>query len=95
MQDMWKVPGRVRPTALDYQSIMEGFFQPPALRNAASQANGDNRALLNGGANGHASGSTTLNLDGQSKGNARQLRDQKELSVKENLELFIDRYAKF
>jgi hypothetical protein len=92
MDDMWNVPGRVRPVALGYDSIMDDSFVTPTLRTAAaapSVASGsgttDGASTSASGANGHTS---------TSNGNARILKDQRELSIKENLELFIDRYVK-
>ncbi|WWD21375.1 hypothetical protein CI109_105860 [Kwoniella shandongensis] len=80
MEDMWKKEGRVKPVPLEYEGIMDGTFPTPPLRNAAPaqpQANGDKEK-----ANG-----TLAQANGTSKA---LLRDQKELSLKENLELFID-----
>lgn len=101
MEDMWNKPGRVKPKALAYDSIMNGSFVPPPLRTAAvpaapagdtaaapseaaSAARANTTVQSNGnGANGQASSSAA--------GPSRTLRDQRELSVKENLELFLDR----
>ncbi|KAL7425104.1 E1 ubiquitin-activating protein uba2 [Cryptotrichosporon argae] len=72
MEDMWKVVGRVKPTPLNYRSIMDGTFVTPPKRPskaaapAAKQPNGTPAA----------SGAT--------------LKDQRKLTVKDNLELFID-----
>ncbi len=96
MEDMWKVRGRVRPVPLDYGSIMDGTFVAPPLRSGASQVNGSSsrengHQPSNGHANGDASGSTTPLPTGHANGNHRILKDQKELSPKETLELFMDR----
>ena len=99
MEDMWKVAGRVKPVALDYDAIMNDQFVAPPLR-AAPQANGTTKedaangskdstpAVVQNGASSSANGATTGN-----SASAQTLRDQKELSVKENLELFVDRSA--
>lgn len=73
MEDMWKVPGRVKPVPLDDEQILEGTFVVPPPRVPANVA----------ATNGSASNGTTSN-------GTATLRDQKELSCKENLELFID-----
>lgn len=70
MEDMWKVPGRVKPVPLEYDGIMDGSFVAPPPRvpaPAAPAANGSNTAS-----------------------SSAKLKDQKDLSLKENLELFID-----
>lgn len=70
MEDMWKVPGRVKPVPLDYDGIMEGTFVAPPPRTPAQAA---------------PAASTTNGAASSAK-----LKDQKELSLRENLELFID-----
>ncbi|KAK4684494.1 ubiquitin-like 1-activating enzyme E1 B, partial [Tremellales sp. Uapishka_1] len=79
MEDMWKVAGRVKPVPLDYEAIMDGSFQVPPVRNVPAPApatNGVKKESPNESANGN--------------GIARVLKDQRELSLRENLELFID-----
>jgi ubiquitin-like 1-activating enzyme E1 B len=95
MDDMWKVPGRVKPKALEFDAIMDESFIPPPLRTAvAPQPNGVKMGEVNG------SGATDEQANGQSGQangairNQAQLKDQRQLSLKENLELFVDRYAK-
>ena len=98
MDDMWKVPGRIRPVPLDYDGIMSGSFVMPPSRTSATEASesgtgkdgnkqsaggplpvkGSIRAKGAGGANGLANGHSSM------------LKDQKELSLKENLVLFVD-----
>ena len=99
MEDMWKVAGRVKPVALDYDTIMSDQFVAPPLR-AVPQANGTKKeetangskdtapATAQNGASSSANGAAT-----GSSASSQKLRDQKELSVKENLELFVDRSA--
>lgn len=70
MEDMWNVPGRVKPVALDYEAIMSDSFVTPPKRKVAKAKEGDAPAAPPPTGAG--------------------LKDQKELSVKENLELFID-----
>lgn len=101
MEDMWNKPGRVKPKALDYDSIVDGTFVPPPLRSAASApppltpaADGATSGSADKGFAEGAEGATAAN--GQAVAvpalvNAAQLKDQRELSVKENLELFVDR----
>lgn len=70
MEDMWKVPGRVKPVPLDYDSIMaDEFAIPPLAKKEAEKAS-----------NGAAK--------------PANLKDQQELSAKDNLELFLDRYGR-
>jgi len=73
MDEMWKVHGRVKPVALDVESIMDGSFVTPPLRNPPAPP---------------------VNGAGPSKPtpvNQSTLKDQQELSVKDNLDLFVDR----
>ncbi|ORY33137.1 hypothetical protein BCR39DRAFT_557327 [Naematelia encephala] len=74
MEDMWKVPGRVKPKPLEVDAIMDGSFVPPPLRTASKETNGQ--------ANGKK--------EETANGNQAVLKDQRELSLKENLELFVD-----
>jgi ubiquitin-like 1-activating enzyme E1 B len=78
MEDMWKVPGRVKPVPLDYEAISQGTFamphaeaktQPPATQGQTSGSE-------------QAAGPST-----------KTLKDQRELSLKDNLDLFIDRWV--
>jgi ubiquitin-like 1-activating enzyme E1 B len=73
MEDMWKVEGRVKPVALDYDAIMDGSFVAPPVRTVPKAKEGDAPAAPAAPTSGAG------------------LKDQKELSLKENLELFIDR----
>ncbi len=79
MEDMWKVPGRVKPVPLDYEAILNGTFPAPHGEEQTAQASGSKQ-------NG-----TTQQANGGAQPSASTLRDQKELSLKDNLELFIDR----
>ena len=103
MDDLWNKAGRVKPKALDYESIMDGSFSPPPLRTAASAApltappaNGQasteaDRGFAEGAEGATAANGQTVAVPSAAPVNAAQLKDQRELSVKENLELFIDR----
>jgi ubiquitin-like 1-activating enzyme E1 B len=98
MDDMWKVPGRVKPKALDYDAVVSETFVPPPPRTpAASQPNGSASASTsapasaNGpAANGNGAAPPSNGVKATAPTQA-QLKDQRELSVKENLELFVDR----
>jgi ubiquitin-like 1-activating enzyme E1 B len=83
MEEMWKVAGRVKPVALDVTTINDGSFVTPPLRNAPPV-----QAPAEAGP-----GHTASNGAGPSKPAASQatLKDQRELSVKDNLDLFVDR----
>ena len=106
MEDMWKKEGRVKPVPLSYEAIMDGTFTVPPLRTAPAPPAAQPRAngVVNGNAppsekvdaaNAVASSSTApaaAGASGAANGQAaRRLKDQKELSAKENLELFVDR----
>jgi ubiquitin-like 1-activating enzyme E1 B len=86
MDDLWNKEGRVKPTALDYEGIMSGSFPTPPLRAAPAAA------ASAPAANGSAAPEPKSNSSAPSaNGNSAQLRDQRELSLKENVELLIDR----
>lgn len=74
MEDMWTRSGRVKPVALDYDTIMAGCFVPPPLRTDA--------AAKQPTANGSAP-------PAKAKAKGATLKDQKELTTKESLELFL------
>jgi ubiquitin-like 1-activating enzyme E1 B len=81
MEDMWKVQGRVKPVPLEYESIMSGEFVTPPVRKA--QTNGKQTDKQTDKQNGDQAPADVARSTG--------LKDQRELSVKDNLELFIDR----
>lgn len=88
MEDMWKVEGRVKPVPLEYEAIMSGTFVTPPVRKAAT-ANGKTTAAENGkkGENG----TKGVEKPPAEVAKTAGLKDQRKLSVKDNLELFIDR----
>jgi ubiquitin-like 1-activating enzyme E1 B len=90
MDDLWNKPGRVKPVPLESTGIMSGSFQTPPLRAAAQSSTGPANA---NGASGSASTSTAApaQTNGSSKVDSARLRDQRVLTLKDNLELFIDR----
>jgi ubiquitin-like 1-activating enzyme E1 B len=82
MEDMWKVPGRVKPVPLDYNTILDGSFRVPPLAKAASAP----------GKEGPVPASTSqANPAPPSSTCQDKLKDQQELSIKQNLELFLER----
>lgn len=89
MEDMWKAPGRVKPVSLEYDSIMsETFKVPPLAKKAAAPAgevNGPN------GANGAGQEKEKEIAPAELARSIVGLKDQQELTIKANLELFIDR----
>lgn len=91
MDDLWNKEGRVKPTALDYEGIVDGSFAMPPLRSAPQAAAGPS---ANGTSNGSASSAVPAANGPAANGDSAQLRDQRELSLKENLELFVDRPVK-
>ena len=97
MDDMWKVPGRVRPVPLDYANIVDRAFVNPPLRDPGQNTGSSTgeelqQQMPHSLANGHADGSTIQTVITRTNGHSRTLKDQHELSVKENLMLFIDRW---
>ncbi|KAL0247851.1 hypothetical protein I308_103929 [Cryptococcus tetragattii IND107] len=78
MEDMWKKEGRVKPVPLDCDAILNGTFVTPPLRTAPT---------ANQQANSDKGAERAKNKP------AALLKDQKELSLKENLELFLDRLS--
>jgi len=84
MEDMWKVPGRTKPVPLDYETIMDGsFITPPlakqtvAVAPSASSSTNQERAQMQ-------SSSDAPKAQGK-------LKDQLDLTLKQNLELFLER----
>jgi ubiquitin-like 1-activating enzyme E1 B len=82
MEDMWKVPGRVKPVPLDYELIMnDSFIVPPLAKKAAPTPAESSKA----------EGATTDKPPAEVARGSGKLKDQQELSVKDNLKLFLDR----
>lgn len=81
MEDMWKVPGRVKPVPLDYNTILDGSFRVPPLAKAAAAGPGKDGSVA------------VVSADSATPSAIRQdkLRDQQDLTIKQNLELFLDR----
>ncbi|KGB75813.1 ubiquitin-like 1-activating enzyme E1 B [Cryptococcus deuterogattii 99/473] len=75
MEDMWKKEGRVKPVPLDCDAILNGTSVTPPLRTAPTA---NQQANSDKGAESAKIKPAAL------------LKDQKELSLKENLELFLD-----
>jgi ubiquitin-like 1-activating enzyme E1 B len=95
MEDMWK--NRTKPTALEFEAIRDGTFVLPSPPQAQTQVDGAVApAKLNGqAANGEPSAAKLTNgssANGSANGaSASQLKDQRELSLLDNLELFVSR----
>jgi len=87
MDEMWKVAGRVKPVPLDVEAINSGSFVTPPLRNAppvqAPAAASASHTATNGSSSDAGPSKSTVSH--------ATLRDQRELSVKDNLDLFVDR----
>jgi len=85
MADMWK--SRSPPTPLDYDAILKGAFttqngngvasSSSSVASGSGQSNGSSKSVTNGQVNGNASSSS--------------LKDQRALSLKDNLDLFVSR----
>ena len=80
MEDMWKVPGRVKPVPLDYSTILDGSFRVPPLAKPAAAPRKD-------GSIEPKQANPAASIDIRSE----KLRDQQDLTLKQNLELFLDR----
>ncbi len=103
MEDMWR--SREPPVALDFDEIRQGTFDPCAKR-SKSKSNGSSKSesklKVNGSkSNGSApqpsgSAATETLLNGSSSKKASSsLKDQRELSLLENLELFVSRLVEY
>ena len=98
MSDMWR--NRAPPTPLEFDAIMSGKFTVPDVPSASTAAaasssrNGKSSAKQSNGV-----GSTTTEKqlqDGappqaENETSAAKLKDQRTLTLKDNLELFVDR----
>jgi ubiquitin-like 1-activating enzyme E1 B len=89
MADMWR--SRSPPTPLDFDSIMDGSFDlksvPSLTANAVASGNGSDRSSNPSFAklpNGQLNGNGNIGL-------GEGLKDQRALTLKDNLELFVSR----
>lgn len=94
MSDMWRT--REPPVPLDFDKIAEGSFALPFHPEATASTNADSgpsTSLKPPHSNGHeakpSNGSTGTPNSSEGVG----LKDQRELSLQDNLELFISRYV--
>lgn len=84
MADMWR--SREKPTPLDFDAIVDGsFVVKGATKSLASSSN--SKAQVNGHVNGDATRSAS-----SSNGNSG-LKDQRPLTLQDNLTLFVSRYT--
>lgn len=86
MADMWK--SRSPPTPLDYISILDGTFQST---NTASGKVTPENAVASGSGLSEKTSPSSGSANGASS--TSHLKDQRALTLKDNLELFISRYA--
>lgn len=85
MADMWR--SREKPTPLDFDAIVDGsFVVKEPTKNIASSSNSK------GQVNGHVNGDVTKSAS-SSKGNGG-LKDQRALTLQDNLALFVSRYTR-
>lgn len=88
MTDMWR--HRTPPVSLDYEKILDGTF---VIRSATPNVASNGRAVNGAGGknpfptNANSNASSTIN--GQAGSFAAKLKDQRTLSLKDNLELFV------
>jgi ubiquitin-like 1-activating enzyme E1 B len=85
MADMWR--SREKPTSLDFDAIMDGSFvvKEPS-KSGAAPANSKQQP------NGHINGDAKASISASQKGQSG-LKDQRALSLQENLSLFVSRYG--
>jgi ubiquitin-like 1-activating enzyme E1 B len=84
MEDMWKVPGRTKPVPLDYETIMDGSFVTPPLAKQSAAVVSSTSSSANQEKAQVQSSSDAPKAQGK-------LKDQQELTIKQNLELFLER----
>ena len=80
MADMWR--SRSPPTPLDFDSIMDGSFDLNGATNAVASGSGSD--LSSKLPNGQLNGNGNIPL-------GEGLKDQRALTLKDNLELFVSR----
>lgn len=92
MEDMWR--SRAKPTPLDFDGIREGTFslpsKPTQQLNGGSTVNGSSDLAANG-----ASGSSAMKrpLENRPLSTSAGLKDQRDLTLQDNLQLFVARYV--
>lgn len=86
MPDMWR--HRKPPVPLDYDKIMDGSFELRAEKPSTTE----NGQVVNGRSNDVTNTNGKPRIVSLPAGNATaKLRDQRTLSLKDNLELFVSR----
>jgi ubiquitin-like 1-activating enzyme E1 B len=93
MADMWR--SRAPPLPLDFDAIKDGTFilREPSIAQASS---GTSKGMANGVVNSGTSGSkSTEKLLNGTNGTAAGLKDQRSLTLGDNLALFVSRYGHF
>ncbi|KAI0339312.1 hypothetical protein BDW22DRAFT_1409173 [Trametopsis cervina] len=87
MEDMWR--SRAKPTPLDFDGILNDTFTLPQK---SAQSNGvPSHSEVNGAAAGSSKGGANPNksVNGSSSSSTAGLKDQRALTLRDNLELFI------
>ncbi|KAJ3559542.1 hypothetical protein NM688_g281 [Phlebia brevispora] len=90
MADMWR--SRAKPTPLDFEGIRAGTFKMEKKVNGNGLSNGNGiatPAALEAGPSGSAATESLLNGSGSTSSTSSGLKDQKSLSLQDNLELFV------
>ncbi|KAF8908185.1 hypothetical protein CPB84DRAFT_1813393 [Gymnopilus junonius] len=92
MADMWR--SRSPPIPLDYDAILDGTFKAPthtkANGTAAPNMNANGNAVASGsGTNTNGSAASSTSTSANNNGATTSLKDQRTLTLKDNLELFI------
>lgn len=95
MADMWR--SRAKPTPLDFDGIKNGTFTLDQRQPNGAHTNGSSNGAASNGSNGSGSAATEKLLGAQASNTASTsaagLKDQRSLTLQDNLELFVERYA--
>lgn len=92
MADMWR--SRAKPTPLDFDGIKNGTFTLDQRQPNGAHTNGSSNGAASNGWNGSGSAATEKLLGAQASNTASTsaagLKDQRSLTLQDNLELFVE-----
>lgn len=95
MEDMWR--SRAKPTPLDFDAIQTGTFElptKPAHQSNGAGASATSNRVSNGSSSGPpGSAATESLLNGRPSNSSASLKDQRALTLQDNLKLFVVRYV--
>lgn len=87
MEDMWR--SRAKPTPLDFDGITSGTFTLPQVAAQTNGSSASSHPKTNG--HGNAAGPSTTTNGSSSRSGGAGLKDQRALTLADNLELFVAR----